>query len=91
MLTDIATKQDLELLRQQLVADFTTLLHKPDNEPQKEFLRAKEARKLLGGISNGSLQNLRVKGLLESSKIGGIFYYKRSGIMAMLNAGTKLE
>jgi hypothetical protein len=85
---DILTKQDLETFRHKLLSELSELLHISAPEPQKEFVRTKEVRKMLGGISAGTLQNLRVKGLLKPSKIEGVYYYKLSEVKALLNAGS---
>lgn len=87
---EILTKQDLVNFKQELLTAFAEILRGSSSEPEKEFLRSKEARKMLGGISNGTLQNLRVSGLLKPSKIGGVFYYKRSEIIMLLHAEPKL-
>jgi len=47
---------------------------------EKEYLRTKEVNKILGNISPGTLQNLRVKGPLKPSKIEGVYYYKLSEV-----------
>ena len=87
---EIITKHDLEDFRQRLMEDLTAFMRNQGSEPEKEYLRTKEARKMLGGISNGTLQNLRVKGLLNPSKIEGVFFYRLTEIKALLNEGTKL-
>ena len=89
MLVEMVTKHDLDNLRQLLLTDLAALISQKEIVQGNEFLRSKEARKLLGGISNGTLQNLRVKGHLKPSKIEGVFYYKQSEIVALLNAGTE--
>jgi hypothetical protein len=88
MQVEIITKQDLQEFRKELLHDIATVLQKQDSTPQRQWLRSKEARQLLGGISNGTLQNLRIKGLLHPSKIAGVYYYQTSEIMVLLNAGT---
>ncbi|RZM24340.1 MAG: DNA-binding protein [Pedobacter sp.] len=49
----------------------------------KQFLRSSEVRKMLK-ISSGTLQNLRIKGILPYEKIGGIFYYAHADIEQLL-------
>lgn len=82
---EIVTKHDLEVFRQKLLNELLEFLHKPPVQPEKEYLRSREVRKLLGEISSGTLQNLRVKGLLKPAKIEGVFYYKMSEIKVLLN------
>ena len=85
---EILTKQDLETFRQKLISELSDLLRISPKESEKEYLRTNEVRKILGGISSGTLQNLRVKGLLKPSKIEGVFYYKLSEVKALLSAGS---
>jgi predicted site-specific integrase-resolvase len=86
---EIITKQELQVFKEELLEDIVKVLHTSVATQEKEFLRAKEVRQMLG-VSNATLQNLRVKRLLNPSKIEGIFYYKLSEIKTLLNAGTKL-
>ena len=85
---EIVTKDDLEIFRQKLLRELAEFLNKPSSQTEREFLRSREVRKLLGGISPGTLQNLRVKGLLKPSKIEGVFYYKLSEVKTLLSAGS---
>lgn len=87
---DLVTKTDLENFRQKLLQDLATILCTSQSEIEKEYLRTKEVRKILGGISNGTLQNLRIKGLLTPSKIQGTFYYKSSEVKALLDAKSRI-
>ncbi len=87
---EIITKRDLEDFRNRLIQEIAQLIGIRKPETEKEYLRSKEVRKLLGGISNGTLQNLRVKGLLKPSKIEGVYYYKLSEVTALLNGGTRI-
>lgn len=86
---EILTKQDLQTFKEELLDELVKVLNTSVNAKEKEFLRTKEVRHLLG-ISNGTLQNLRVKGLLNPSKIEGVYYYNLSEIKALLNARTEL-
>jgi hypothetical protein len=87
MQVEILTKKDLEELKEQLLEAIAQYFGKPANQ-EKEWLRSKEVRKMLN-ISSGTLQNLRVKKLLNPTKIEGVYYYKLSEIQALLNAGTE--
>jgi len=87
---EIITKKDLDIFKQELLLDLGDIIKKQGFEPEKEYLRSKEAKKMLGGISNGTLSNLRVKGLLNPSKVEGVFYYRSSEIKALLDARTGL-
>lgn len=86
MEVDIITKKDLQQFKVELLQELKELLGK-DNKPKQEWLRNSEVRKMLK-ISPGTLQNLRVSGLLRSTKVGGIHYYNLEDIEKMLNKKT---
>ena len=78
----IVTREDLNEFRTQLLKDFKELIqHKP--EQSKQWLKSIEVRKLLN-ISPGTLQTLRINGILTYSKIGSIIYYKYEDILKLL-------
>ena len=87
MQIEIVTKQDLEAFKDELLQALTAYMEKPMGA-QKPWLRSKEVRQMLG-ISAGTLQNLRVKGLLHPTKVEGVYYYKYTEITDLLNAGTE--
>lgn len=83
MQLDLITKDDLTAFRYQLIEDMKMiLLSKP--ETSKKWLKGSEVRKMLK-ISAGTLQNLRIKGQLKPSKIGGSFYYRADEIDKILS------
>lgn len=86
MQVELVTRQDLEAFRKDLVRELAEVIRQQPGEKHKEWLRSKEVRQMLGGISANTLQNLRVKGLLSPTKIEGVFFYKLSEIEALLNA-----
>ena len=75
MPTEIITKDDLEYFRIQLLNDLKQLQVSVAQKPAKEWLKGIEVRKLLN-ISPGTLQNLRITGKLQSTKVGGIYFYR---------------
>ena len=83
MSVEVLTKEDLQSFRVQLLNDLRALLFHGQNT-KKEWLRSSEIRKALK-ISAGTLQNLRVTGLLKSSKIGGILFYRNSDLEKLLD------
>ena len=89
MQIELVTKDDLKAFKEDLLQSLTAFLSKQTHRNEKEYLRTKEVRQLLG-ISNGTLANLRIKGLLKPSKIEGVYYYRLSEIKALLDAGTQL-
>lgn len=87
MSVDVITKEDLQLFRLQLLQDIKLLFSK--SEPQvKQWLRSSEVRKMLK-ISPGTLQSLRIKGVLKFTKLGGVLYYNKEDINKVLEEGIK--
>ena len=84
MALEIVTKEDLETFRISLLGDIKDLLANSSPTLNKPWLRGNEVKKLLG-ISEGSLQQLRVSGKLKGSKVGGIYYYRYTDIDKMMN------
>jgi hypothetical protein len=79
---DIITKDDLEIFKQDLIREITSLI-KPQSSDVKQWLRSIEVRSLLK-ISPATLQNFRVNGTLSFTKVGGIFFYKYDDILKVL-------
>jgi hypothetical protein len=79
---DIITKDDLEIFKQDLIREITSLI-KPQTSDVKQWLRSIEVRNLLK-ISPATLQNFRVNGTLSFTKVGGIFFYKYDDILKVL-------
>ncbi len=79
MSTEIITKEDLEYFRLQLLNDLKQLQVSVAQKPAKEWLKGSEVRKLLN-ISAGTLQSLRINGKLQSTKVGGIYFYRYQDI-----------
>lgn len=84
MAQQIVTIEDLQQFRLQLLGDLKTLVQPANNPSQKEWLKSSDVRKMLG-ISHGTLQNLRIKGVLPYRKLGGIVFYRYEDIARMLN------
>lgn len=78
----IVTREDLNEFRTLLLTDFKEIILNKPEEP-KQWLKSNEVRKLLN-ISAGTLQTLRINGILTYSKIGGIIYYKYEDIVKLL-------
>lgn len=87
MSVEMITKENLQIFRLELIKDIKELLT-PKTSAAKQWLKSSEVRKILK-ISAGTLQNLRIKGKLRSSKIGGIHFYSSADIEAMLETGSK--
>jgi hypothetical protein len=79
---DIVTKKDLQQFKLELLQELKELIGKSD-KPKTEWLRSSEVRKMLK-ISPGTLQNLRITGVLRSTKVGGMHYYNYDDIIKVL-------
>ncbi|WP_316826104.1 helix-turn-helix domain-containing protein [Pedobacter miscanthi] len=70
---EIITKEDLDNFGRELLIEIRKIIS-IEKPVEKKYLKGNEVRKLLG-ISQGTLQNLRINGILPFSKIGSIYYY----------------
>lgn len=88
MAIEVITKDDLQEFRVQLLSDIKDVLRAVVTpQPVKPWLRSKEVRRILN-ISAGTLQNLRTRGMIRSSKVGHLHYYQREDIEKLLNGGV---
>lgn len=79
----LITSEDLEQFKTEL---FERLQELQSSKPQSKWLRSKDVRKMLG-ISDSTLQTLRINGTIPSYKLGSSWYYKYDEIVAVLQAG----
>jgi len=84
----LVTGQDLEDFRRKLVNDLEHVLKEHLASPRK-WLKSYEVRKLLN-ISPGTLQQLKAKGSIPYSKMGGVHYYDWGAIEEQLQSGKKV-
>lgn len=86
MKIDIVTMEELQQFKTEFIREMRSLII--DNKPTQttEWLRSIEVRKMLN-ISPGTLQNLRVSGILPFKKIGGSMYYNKQEIEKMMKGG----
>lgn len=81
---ETVTKQDLELLRTQIVKDLENLMNIKDDQSetanQFEWMRSKKIRSLMD-ISAATLQNFRISGKIRYKKIMGSYYYNRTDLL----------
>ncbi len=89
MVFDILTKEDLQQFKKELLEEITQVLKSENlgNSGDKKWLRSREVRKKLD-ISPGTLQNLRITGILPFKKIGGSMYYRSSDVDKMMEGGN---
>ncbi len=80
---ELITKEDLEMLRHQILEDLK-VLSIPKKKVVKKWMKNGEVRKLLN-VSASSLQNTRISGLLNPKKIGGTYYYRKTEVEALFD------
>jgi len=73
MSVEVLTREDLVNFGNGLLEEIRKIV-KIDSPVKKRFLKGCEVSGVLG-ISQGTLQNLRINGTLPFSKIGSIYYY----------------
>ncbi len=84
MPTSIITIDDLREFKEELLDDIKELLTYQTNSKLKKYLKSSEVMDLLQ-ISPGTLQNLRVNGILPYTKVGGIIYYATDEIQKVMS------
>jgi hypothetical protein len=86
MSIEILTREDLYNFGNFLIEEIKKIvtIQKPF---KKRFLKGYEVRKILG-ISQGTLQNLRLNRTLPYSKIGSIYYYDANIVENLMNGKT---
>jgi hypothetical protein len=81
------TYGDLQMLKQalkeELIQELRQLLLEQPPKPSRKWLKNKAVRDILG-VSTGTLQSLRDKGILPFSRIGRHFYYDPADIDAVI-------
>ena len=83
MATEIITKEDLRQFKSELLDDLQKIIGQAGKKESREWLKSIEVRRILQ-VSSGTLQNLRIRGRLHYTKVGGIFYYRYEDIQNML-------
>lgn len=81
---ELITREDLHQFRKELVQELREVIGQP--QQVKQWLKSSEVRKLLN-ISAGTLQNLRIKGIIPFRKIGGTLYYRYEELLKALDNG----
>jgi hypothetical protein len=86
----LLTLGDLEVFKREFFSELKTYLQENAGGQSKQWLRSREVRNLLG-ISAGTLQNLRITGVLPYSKIGNIIMYRYRDIAAILEGSNTAQ
>jgi len=88
---DLITKQDLEQFKTELFDELKKLgIRQASAETDRQWLKSIEVRRLLK-ISAGTLQNLRINGVIAYTKVGSLFYYKHEDIIKLLEGNKTIN
>lgn len=85
MLTNIITVEDLEIFKRDLLEEIKKLLSQRQAAQSQRWLKSHQVRRLLT-ISPGTLQHMRITGMLPFTKVGGVIFYDAEDIEKMLTA-----
>ena len=85
MNVEIATKQDLQNFKIEILEQIQKLIAEPKSAQSEtpKMLKSHQVQRMLG-ISPGTLQNFRINGTIPYSKIGGIIFYSLDDINQLL-------
>ncbi|MEH6682500.1 MAG: helix-turn-helix domain-containing protein [Sediminicola sp.] len=78
----IVTTEDLLEFKFQILEEIRELVRAKE-KTERQWLKSQEVRELLQ-ISAGTLQNLRINGVLPYTKMGGRIYYAQADIHKVL-------
>lgn len=78
---ELVNRNELLEWKNEIIKEVTSV---NQNHTPKKWLRSKEVRKILGNISPGTLQNMRIQGHIPFSKIGGTLLYDYDEITKIL-------
>lgn len=83
---EILTKNDLAEFKNEIISEIKKLLQ--NSTEQKDWLKSDDVRKILK-CSPGTLQHLRIIGVLPYTKVGGTMYYSYSDVTKALSRNKK--
>jgi hypothetical protein len=88
MPVELVTKDDLKILRAEIVGDVRVLIEqylKVQGEDLRGY-RTREMREIFR-CSAGKLKSLRASGKIRTKRIGGTVYYNKEDVKKLLTAG----
>ncbi|WP_299527104.1 helix-turn-helix domain-containing protein [uncultured Lutibacter sp.] len=83
MSAKIITPEDLNEFKNELLENIKSLMNHQTGKVAKKWIKSTEVKEFLG-ISNGTLQNLRINGTIPYTKVGGVIYYDLQEIEKVL-------
>lgn len=84
MAEKIMTVSDFIEFEKRLFKRIDSLVIKSNDGITRRWLKSKDVRKVLGNISAGKLQEMRIKGTISYSRIGGMLLYDYSEVEKLL-------
>lgn len=93
MAANIITTEDLENFKVELLEELKEILGKYESksspvQEEKAWIKSHQVQRMLG-ISPGTLQTLRINGIIPFSKVGGVLFYSKSDILRLLENNRK--
>lgn len=81
---DIVTKTDLQEFKEGLLAEMQQVLQTV-KEPERRWLKTYDVRKMLGNLSNGTMQTLRNSGMLPYTLLNGLALYEYKDVVKLMD------
>ena len=82
----LITVDDLTQFKKQFLSELLTALKAQSGIIPKKWMKSHEVRRLLK-ISPGTLQTLKMSGIIPYTKVGGLHYYDHDDIQYLLESG----
>lgn len=86
----LTTVEDLVNFKEEIISEIRDIIARHAARPVKRWLKSFEVKELLH-ISTGTLHNLRTKGTLPFTKIGGVVFYDLFAVEKILEENTKFQ
>ncbi|MGC3947974.1 MAG: helix-turn-helix domain-containing protein [Chryseolinea sp.] len=83
MASNIITPEDLAVFKRELIDEIRKLLSERQQPQTQRWLKSHQVMRVLT-VSPGTLQHMRVTGVLPFTKIGGVIYYDALDIEKMI-------
>ncbi|RYM35741.1 DNA-binding protein [Brumimicrobium glaciale] len=88
MQISIVTQEDLQELKDSILSSLESLkeelLTQSTSSPDPVLLKSHQVQRMLA-ISQGTLQNMRVNGIIPFSKVGGVIFYDKQDILNIID------
>lgn len=84
----LISEKELNRFKQELLDEIREILN-PQGQVKKKWIRSREVRKLLGNISHGKLQDMRNKGEIPFTRIGGTIFYNVDDVTKVMKMKCK--